>query len=98
MVRHKQTMHGNQPPPPKKGKQRFPKANEDGESLNKRTNALGDQLINSFTLSDMVSLPDMPGPPPVKATKKSTGSKAKSQASSAAAAVLQQGPGKELAV
>jgi len=30
LVRHKQTMHGNEPPPPKKGKQRFPKANEEG--------------------------------------------------------------------
>ncbi|KAI8036841.1 hypothetical protein M5D96_010151 [Drosophila gunungcola] len=65
LVRHKQTMHGNEPPPPKKGKQRFPKTNEEGE---------------------MGSLPDMPGPPPVKATKKAVTSKAKAQAAAAAAA------------
>jgi len=33
LVRHKQTMHGNEPPPPKKGKQRFPKTSEEGKNV-----------------------------------------------------------------
>ncbi|SPP74841.1 uncharacterized protein LOC117592227 isoform X2 [Drosophila guanche] len=74
LVRHKQTMHGNQTPPPKKGKQRFPKSNEEAE---------------------MAALPDMPGPPPVKASKKSTTGKAKllAGAGTAGAALQQQQKG-----